>query len=152
MDIRKALADNDLFKGLPDSAINEIALMCKEVSFRAGETIINKGDNERDLFVVADGRASLELELPNNSVTIELDQAMKNEVFGEMSLVQEFRRSACAVAMLDTELLKIPGEELISLLDRDHDAGYIVMANLSRILSNRLISTNNHLLKTHKGN
>lgn len=152
MDIKKALTDNDLFKGLPDSAIDKIALLCKEVDFRAGETVISKGDNEHDLFVVADGRVSLELELPNNAVPIELDQAMKNDVFGEMALVQEFRRSAYAVAMLDTVLLKIPSKDLIPLLNSDHDAGYIVMANLARILSNRLVITNIHLLKTHKGN
>ena len=151
MDIKKALTDSDLFKELSGSAIDKITLMCKAVNVRAGETIISKGENEYDLFVVADGRVSLELELPNNSVPIELDQAMKNEVFGEMALVKEFRRSAYAVAMLDTTLLQISSKDLNSLLDSDHDAGYIVMANLSRILSNRLVTTNIHLLKTHKG-
>ena len=152
MDIKKALIDNGLFKGLPGSAIDKIALMCKEVSFRAGETVISKGDDEHYLFVVVDGRVSLELELPNNAVPVELDQAIKNEVFGEMALVQEYRRSAYAVAMLDTTLLQISNDELTSMLDSDHDAGYIVMANLSRILSTRLINTNIHLIQTHKGN
>lgn len=152
MDIKKVLINNDLFKGLPDSVIDKIALMCKEVSFRAGETVISKGDKEHYLFLVVEGRVSLELELPDNAVPVELDQAMKNEVFGEMALVQEYRRSAYAVAMLDTALLQIPNAELISMLDSDHDAGYNVMTNLSRILSNRLVNTNIHLIQTHKGN
>lgn len=152
MDIKKVLINNDLFKGLPDSVIDKIAPMCKEVNFRAGETVISKGDKERYLFLVADGRVSLELELPDNAVPVELDQAMKNEVFGEMALVQEFRRSAYAVAMLDTALLQISNDELISMLDSDHDSGYIVMTNMSRILSNRLVNTNIHLIQTHKGN
>ena len=106
MDINKVLGKCDLFAGLSDDAIAKIKPICKVVHFNTGVAIINKGDTEHDLFVVPKGSVSLELDVSDYAVSERLDQAVENEVFGEMSLVHEFRRSANAIAMEDMDLLK----------------------------------------------
>ena len=145
MDIKKALGKCDLFVGLADDAIATVEKMCEVVHYNTGVTIINKGDSEHDLFVVPKGRVSLELNVSDYAVSERLDQAVENEVFGEMSLVHEFRRSANAISMDDMDLLKIAREDLIAFLDSDNEAGYIVMSNLAKILARRLVATNMQL-------
>jgi len=145
MDISKVLMKCELFSGLSDDAIGKIATVCEVSHYKTGITIISKGDTDHDLFIVPKGRVSLELDVSNYSVSERLDQAVENEVFGEMSLVHEFRRSANAIAMEDMDLLKITREDLMQVLDNDAQAGYKVMSNLSKILARRLFATNSQL-------
>lgn len=147
MDIQKIIKENELFKGLSENFIGDVVPMCKEVSFKRGETIISKGDKEHELFLVPEGRVSLELNLSDGSDPILLNQAARNEVFGEMCLVNKHWRTANAVALDDMALLKISKDDLSSYLASNPENGYLVMINLAKILSNRLVTTNIHLLK-----
>lgn len=145
MDIKTILADCELFAGVSNVLIAELTLLCKERHYRGGETIFEIGSKGNEVFVVPEGPVSLELHLPGNVVTETLDLAMKNDVFGELALVQDFRRSAEAIALNDLTLLEFNKDALLSLLKARPEAGFQVMSNLARIIGRKLVNTNSRL-------
>lgn len=151
MDIKKVIKENELFKGLPGNAIDEIAPMFDKVYFKHGETIISKGDKEGELFLVMDGKVNLEIDMSEESDPVLLTQISKNEVFGELCLLNNYWRAANAVAMDDSVLLKINRDVLLSFFASYPNTGYIVMRNLAEILSTRLVATNIQLMKARAG-
>ncbi|OOZ41619.1 hypothetical protein BOW53_02760 [Solemya pervernicosa gill symbiont] len=142
MDITKALAANELFQGMTASLIEKIAAICIPTHYLSGIEIFDRGTKGKEIYIVPHGRVALELTTIGETVTEELDQALENEVFGEMALVHDYRRSARATALEDIELLKIDCAALLELLDRNHEDGYNVMRNLAKILARKVVHTN----------
>ena len=69
-------------------------------------------------------------------------------LFGEMSLFdKEDRRSASVKAIIECKLAQLMSDDLLVICDEYPDIGYKVMKNLAKILSRRLVETNQNVLK-----
>ena len=69
-------------------------------------------------------------------------------LFGEMSLFdKEDRRSASVIAITECQLSQLMKDDLFSICDKNTDIGYKVMKNLAKILSRKVIETNQNVLK-----
>jgi hypothetical protein len=60
------------------------------------------------------------------------------QLLGWSALVPPFRFTLNGYAAEETHLLAIPGPDLLEVLSRHHEAGHVVMSNLSRIIGQRL--------------
>jgi CRP-like cAMP-binding protein len=67
------------------------------------------------------------------------------EAFGEMSLIDEFPRSADAIVHESCRLLEISREALDDLLLIHRDLSYEILWNFVKILSSRLRETNDKM-------
>ena len=65
-----------------------------------------------------------------------------SDVFGEMSLLRSRRRSAQVSAYSDLALRKVDQKKLFQLFVYNPRLGYIIMRNLSAILSDRIMEMN----------
>lgn len=125
--------DNYLVYGLPEDKIREIAELALFEVADAGETLIKKGDHSGDLFVVLDGEVIVLDKRGDKLISVG-----PGSVLGEVALVDAGPRSAEAVANVMTAFAKLPADKLRRYMASNKDVGFIMLANLSRVLSARL--------------
>jgi hypothetical protein len=101
-----------LFEEMPGAELRRVAEMLSSVQVREGETIFKKGDPGDDLFLVRSGLVSL------RDGAIELGTAKSQEFFGELALLDNEPRSADAVAIQGTELLRLRSADFRELMAR----------------------------------
>lgn len=144
IEVVEILRQTPLAEGLTDEELQAIAPFCRERRVATGHEIFAEASRGRELYIVCDGRVSLEVTLPDRLVhqTERLATAVPGMVFGEISLVDGSPRSAAARALEDSALLEITSDDLRRVMDAQPRIGYIIMRNLATVLSARLRSTN----------
>ena len=133
LDSFQAFKSNYLVCGLPDEAVTEIWDMAEQETHVARETLIRINEKSSDLFVILDGKVHV--------MTRDGDLLAEpgpGSVLGEMALIDDRPRSAEVVCIHLTKVAKIPAKKLRSYMNQNRDVGFIVLANLARVLSGRL--------------
>jgi hypothetical protein len=113
--------------------------------FKAGEVICKEGDDARgEAYVVHAGSVRIRRSFDGDEKT--LNTLGEGELFGEMALFRDARRSADAVAATDVELLVIKNERLDWLIQNRPQltreivrqlSNWVVKTDRERALSNR---------------
>jgi CRP-like cAMP-binding protein len=138
------LARVPFFDGLTVEALALIAKATTEESHATGTKIFQYGDAGDKLFVILEGKVRISRQIAGMG-----EEALAilgpDEVFGEMSLIDEFPRSADARVHERCRLLVMSKEEFDDLLFVHKDLAYEVLWNCVRILSSRLRETNDKL-------
>ena len=102
-----------LLSSMPDETIRRIAEVAKEVRYGAGECLICRGDDGRDLYLIMSGMVYIKR---GEKV---LAQLGVGEVVGELAILDNQPRSADVIAYTDVRLLSIRGDEFQRLLHED---------------------------------
>ncbi len=99
----RLLASVDLFRGLDDDTLADIAQATKARTYGNGEAIVRQGEPGDSMFVISSGRAAVVLEPDRREIaTIEA-----GGYFGEMSLLTGDPRTATVLARGDTLVFEI---------------------------------------------
>lgn len=138
------LARVAFFDGLTREALALIANATTEESHATGTKIFQYGDVGDKLFIILEGKIRISREIAGVGEEA-LAVLGQGEVFGEMSLVDEFPRSADARVHERCRLLVMTKEEFDNLLFVHKDLAYEVLWNCVRTLSARLRETNEKL-------
>jgi CRP-like cAMP-binding protein len=85
--------------------------------FRKKETIFSEGDPPDWLFIVEKGKVKI-TKLSHEGKEIILEIISRGDFFGGVAVLRGFPYPANAVAMEDTEVLKISRKNLLSIMDR----------------------------------
>lgn len=127
---------NSLFRFLTEDQQNEMAQKAQEVKYKAGEVIIQKGDLYPGLFELKSGSASV---LKGQSGKEEVVDTIKtDEVFGEMSLVENLPASASIVADVELTARHVSLETVYDLMNAHKDAEGGFYLALAQLASHRL--------------
>lgn len=127
-----------LFSGLRPAQARIVVLMGEMRRFGRGDTIVRRGDQGREMFVII--RGVTEVWAGADSERRRVAQHQRGDVFGEMALVRHNERSADVVAASDVELLAVDERFLERIQRRYPRIASKVFLNLTRILSDRLQS------------
>jgi CRP-like cAMP-binding protein len=136
MEHRDIFRKNYLVHGLKDEVIDEIEALAQPQVFLAREFLVKHGEKSSDLYVILDG--TVLVCTPGGD---ELAQIGPGSVLGEVALVDDQPRCADAVCKGLVKTAKFPAKELRSYMARNPQAGFVMLANLARVLSNRLRKT-----------
>jgi CRP/FNR family transcriptional regulator, cyclic AMP receptor protein len=145
MDIAKLFRSIYLFKDLSDEELALISDITAERDFFAGEVIFKEGDAGDAFYAVLEGKVRITKEIEGageEALTI-LD---KGSYFGEMALIDEFPRSASAVAHTDCRVLMMDKADFSQLLSRNKDLAYKLLWVFCQVLSQRLRDTNEKII------
>ena len=136
------LAEVDLFKLLDENELAELASVIDSETVSAGQIIFNAGELGDALYIVRSGEVELFVK-DTAGQKIVLTVAEQNDLFGELSMLDERPRSATAMALEDTELLLLDREDLLLLFQKQPDAALNMLAALSTMLRkvDRLLQT-----------
>ncbi|UCD14698.1 MAG: cyclic nucleotide-binding domain-containing protein, partial [Thermoplasmatales archaeon] len=137
MEITETTRQSDIFQGLSDGELSQLAQICKMVSYPAGKTICCEGEMGKEIFVLAEGKASAYAK-GNRKKRIQIGSIGKGEIFGEMSIIEDLPRVADLIADVDSKLVVIDRVELENLMNRNSHLGKVVMQNMAQGLSRKL--------------
>ena len=145
----QTLSQFSLFNGLPEPLLNEIAAMSSEVSAKKDEIIFREGETADKLHFLLNGSVALRVKLTSRpeSITVSF-VSTPFQSFGWSGIVAPFHYTSSAECDEDSNLLIIPADPFMKLLEANPEAGFQVMRRITEIISDRLRNSRQALLKT----
>jgi len=133
-----------LFENLSLSELNKIEKIAKREVQSKNTVMFSEGDPGSRCYVIIKGEVRISKFIPN--IGEEALAVLKTgDYFGEMALIDNFPRSAHAIANTDIEILAIDKMELDKILIMDRELGYKLLWAFTRTLSRRLRETNDKM-------
>ena len=156
MDINE-LKQFQIFRNLDENEIILFQKKMKNINVSEGQSFIVEGDIGDSIYLLLEGQVRINQALTLSMHKGGLDNREKaiinlsadvKPLFGEMSLFdKEDLRSASVKAITECKLAQLMSDDLLAICDKYPDIGYKVMKNLAKILSKRLVETNQNVLK-----
>jgi len=137
LEITEITRKSDIFQDLSDGELSQLAQICKMVSYPAGKTICSEGECWSEIFVLAEGKASVFAKRTGTKRS-KIGTIGQGEIFGEMSIIEDLPRVADLVTDVDSKLVVIDRFELENLMNRNSHLGKLVMQNMAKGLSRKL--------------
>jgi len=133
----------NLFAGLDEAELAEIAKLCARRTYESGAEIFSPGTPAGDVFMLERGNDVVQIEIAicEHMPKTVIHTLQKGEVFGWAALVPPHQRTGSARCVEKASVICLDGKALMELLDKNDHMGYVVMKNLSGILSTRLTYT-----------
>ena len=145
-EIVSALKNIPWFKELSEEHFNKVAALACIRHARAGEVFFHEGDRQDCVYIVLEGRVSLDLFVPHRG-KVRFCTAEPYDVFGWSSVTPSIRqRTAGAAAVLESTVVCFNAEKLRQLAENDHDFGYLLMRRLNNVVASRLMVTRLQLI------
>lgn len=132
MTLTALLKKIELFKTLPEEAIEQVAAELKVRIMRPGEVLFNLGDPGDELIVVQEGQIAIympETDNPQAGQAIRVFQP--GEFLGEMALIDQKTRSASARAEADSVIATLDVENFKHLIESHPEVAVEVMSGLN---------------------
>ena len=129
MPIAKDLKKIDLFKNLSDGDLKELGPYIVAATFRKKEEIFSEGDQPEWFYIVSRGKVKI-TKLSHEGKEIILELISPTDIFGGVAVLRNFPYPANAVAMEDTEVIKISRKNLMRLVDRFPNLMYCIALQL----------------------
>jgi CRP-like cAMP-binding protein len=136
------LADVPLFSELGREELGRVADVTVTRSFPAGTTVFREGDDSDTCYIVRTGHARAQREHVDGR-QITLATFGPGDIFGELALFDDERRSATIEAIDDLEVLAIAGRDMRRLMTRHGD----IAVKLASALGRRLRAANERLAR-----
>ncbi|NNE63646.1 MAG: Crp/Fnr family transcriptional regulator [Gammaproteobacteria bacterium] len=122
-----------MFAKLDASKLKLLAFTSEMVNYQDGDILFNLGDSANSAYVIMQGAVDIMVETDTGSVvasTLERDQ-----LFGEMALLNNVPRNATLKAHGDLLVMKISADMFLRLISENADMALDVMRQLSAKLA-----------------
>jgi len=141
--IFELLAAAGLSKDMSRDELTALVRLAEEKRFSKGAAIIRENSKTRDLYIIQEGKVSIQLKIPVELGKDEVIYTMRDgQIFGELALVDGSPRSASVKAEGEVVVFCFDYGRLSALLDERPRIGYILMRNMATIIANRVRNTN----------
>jgi CRP-like cAMP-binding protein len=130
------------FSDLGQDELARVAEVAVPRQFVAGEVVFREGDESSTCYIVRHGRARAVREHPDGR-SITLANFGPGDIFGELAMFDDERRSATIETLEDTEAIAILGGDMRRLLSEHAEIAVKMLASLGR----RLRETNERLAR-----
>ena len=135
-----------LFKGLTDKQLDKISGLCNQHTLEKGSLVFAQGKPAMELHLCKTGRVEITVQLREPwGIEIPVHTSGPGEVFGWSALVEPRLYTASAKCVEKTEDIYLKGSDLQEVFQKEPVIGYIVMTNLSTVISSRLTETRQKL-------
>ena len=133
-----ALKVSELFKGASDAVIARLDALARREEHDAPSILYDLGDSADDLYILESGRVEFAIGREDRTSPAGF-MLRKGEVFGWAALLEDQpRRIAKAACVERSTLLRLNGEEVLRVLHDEPASGYLVMRQLSMLITRHL--------------
>ncbi len=138
-EVQQMLNKITLFSGCASTTLDAIAKLAVEINVPEGEVICEAGSETVDMFVLVRGLVRFTTDTSVGHLYNET--VMKRYmIFGWAALIPEHpRRLGTASCLERSKLLSINGDDLLEVLGRDPQSGFIVMKRLCSLIASTFI-------------
>lgn len=143
------LAEFDLFKEVSKDTLREVAAISETIQVKKDDMVFREGEQADKLHLLVNGSIALRVKLTSrpDSVTVSFVNR-PHQTLGWSGVVSPNHYTASAVCEEDSELVAIPAEKFMSILENHPADGFKVMLRIATIVSDRLRNSRQALLKT----
>lgn len=138
----------DLFEGMSQGFIDEIAKVLVEESYSEGSFLFKERDPANDFYVLEEGSVRLTI---GEEGHITYTMNTPGDSFGWSSLVERDTYTANAECRQPTKVIKIESAKLNRIFEKHHFSGLMFYKRLARSIGDRLINNYNSLLSAYRG-
>lgn len=132
------LSQTDFFKELSAAQIVRIAALSEIQDCGEGQQIYRLGEPARAVYVLMKGNVRMAIAFGGRNANAG-DIVRRGEVFGWAALTPRCNlRIATASCLTPCVFLAIDGASLIELMEQDHTLGYILMKQLTQLITGTL--------------
>lgn len=125
----------DLFADVPLEILETLVKKMDSETYKSDAVLFEQGDAGDKMYFIQSGKIRIYLrEKDGNEITYTYYE--KNQIFGELSPIDQQPRSASAQAVENTQLLVLDREEFIHLLEIHPQIGLAMMRSLSQRVRN----------------
>jgi CRP/FNR family transcriptional regulator, cyclic AMP receptor protein len=140
----EALRCCELFQGLNDDELQQVAAIAREQTYQAGELICAEREVADRLFVLHQGRVQVHVRLrpglePGGEAI--LTEVERGRIFGWSCLARQQHFTASARALEPAVVLVLRADDLNALFTRNTHLGFVVMKQLAEVIASRLRHT-----------
>ena len=136
----------DIFKGLDDAQLEQIASGCHEKEYQVGDRLFAEGEKADRAWIVMEGQVDLRFDLPGRPTTEEntIFSIKEGNTLGWSSFVPPYQyKLAAYCASRSCKIVQINKEHLLDLFEKDNRMGYQVISNLTGVASMHFHSLQN---------
>lgn len=142
---QKVLKQQVLLQEMDSPGLNKIAKIVKQISLKKSEPLFKETDETQGLWMIQSGKIEI------SRVTADgwrqtLVVLPAGHFFGELSILENRKHVASAVALEDTELLLIPKEEFERMMDEDCTLALCIVKKIAIAMSKNLRRMNDKFL------
>jgi len=135
-----------LLADLNEQMLEKFFPFFQPLQFNEGDIIFEEGEKAENFYCLKRGKILLEVEI-SETITISLGSIKKGYSFGWSALLPGSFHTSYAVCAEPCEVLAIPGDKFLDLLEGDRDMGYRIMKFVSMTLKGRLEKRTGQFLK-----
>lgn len=136
-----ALENNSVFGSLDRDAFRKLDELVESVELESGEVLFEKGEPGSHLYTINEGLLKISVTDAQSGREKTLALIGEDEIVGEMAVFSDQDRSGRAIAVRNTDLLKIPEKNFLDILSEYPTVG----KNLIQILSKRLLMSDREI-------
>jgi CRP/FNR family transcriptional regulator len=125
----KNLNKLDLFKNLSEDELKELAPYLVTTTYRKKEDVFSEGDLPEWFYIVAKGKVKI-TKISHEGKEIILEVISPYDIFGGVAVLRNFPYPANAVAMENSEVIRISRKNLMRLVDRFPNLMYCIALQL----------------------
>ena len=134
------------FQEISPEHFDKLAGISDVIELNAGKELFHQGDKQDYLYVILKGRIAIEIAVPGKG-RARIYTAEPTEMLGWSSVTPVVRqRTASAVTVLPSTLIRMKASDLQQLCDQNHSFGYLVMRRIANVAASRLLVTRLQLL------
>jgi CRP/FNR family transcriptional regulator, cyclic AMP receptor protein len=133
-----------VFESLTTGELVQIERVLHERPYGPGEVVFNEGEPGAGLYIIKKGEIAIRKKVTGGD-DIELAVIPERSFFGELALLDETPRSASACAVSPSILYGFSKPDLEHLLERNQKLGVKIIINLSKLVTRRLIKSNENM-------
>jgi CRP-like cAMP-binding protein len=140
------LLQTKAFHKVPPANIQAIFMRMQRATYKAGETVIQQGDDGDFFYAIVKGKCVVTRETPLNREGIKLAELSMGDTFGEEALIADAKRNATVSAATDVTVMRLGKADFKTLLNEpmlewvDKDAAQFIVGRGGKWLDVRLPS------------
>ena len=116
LEVKKFFEGLPIFSGLSESSIDLLLRDCRFKNIEKGEILFIQADKSEAVYIVRNGSISIALISPDGREMV-INEMRSGDMFGELGILTNLPRSTSAVVRSKGELLLIPSETFLRVLE-----------------------------------
>ncbi len=137
----ETLSRTDFFADASPDVLASVAAAGQERHLIRGDVLFNEGDPPESIYLVLRGRLAIAISNPIDRRESVVALMESDDLFGEMSMLDDRPRSAMARALEPTTVLEIPFAPVLAMFDQHPK----LLWNVARLLAQRIRVTDEAL-------
>ena len=135
----EAMREVPMFRNVDPKQLRVFAFMGETLTYRAGERIFEKNDEGDAAYIVIEGEVEVLIPTEHGEESVAI--LGEKEIFGEMAVLCDQKRSSAIAAKTDLTTLRLERSVILKLLQEFPD----ISLELIRVLAHRLETTTREL-------